>query len=135
MDKVFLAGAASREGLYVAATRGCESVRIFVPDREDFLDVAGLRSEARTWALEFTRSFRPELRSHLGRAWKYIQEVRAQIAALLVAQPGARFLPPPEVHRIPVRTVEHAPPYASSEDYSPNHRHWETPRHGMRVRL
>jgi conjugative relaxase-like TrwC/TraI family protein len=64
VDKVFLAGAASREGLYVAATRGRESIRIFVPDREHFLDASGLRSEARTSALEFTRSIRPELRGY-----------------------------------------------------------------------
>ena len=133
VDKVFLSGAASREGLYVAATRGRESVRIFVPDREDFLDAAGLRSEARTSALEFTRSIRPELRTHLARAWNYLQQVRAQVVAYILAQPDARFLPPPEVHRIPVRTVEHAPSYASSEEYSPSHRHWETPRHGMRM--
>lgn len=133
VDKVFLAGATSREGLYVAATRGRESVRIFVSDREDFLNAAGLRSEARTSALEFTRSFRPELRSHLARAWIYLQQVRARISAYLADQPDARFLPPPEVHRIPVRAVARTRPHSASEDYSPRHRHSETPRHSMRL--
>jgi hypothetical protein len=135
VDKVFLAGAASREGLYVAATRGRESVRIFVPDREDFLDAAGLRSEARTSALEFTRSFRPDLRTHLARAWNYLQLVRAQVIDYLVAKPDARFLPLPEIHYIPVRAVERAPADVASEDYSPSHRHFEAPDQGMRTRL
>jgi len=133
VDKVFLAGAASREGLYVAATRGRESIRIFVPNREDFLDAAGLRSEARTSALEFTRSIRPELRSHLARAWNYLQQVRAQMRAFLAGQPDARFLPPPEVHRIPVRAAARTRLHSSSEDYSSRHRHSETPRQGMRM--
>lgn len=135
VDKVFLAGAASREGLYVAATRGRESVRVFVPDREAFLDAAGLRSEARTSALEFTRSIRPALRSHLARAWNYLQQVRAQIRAHLVAFPEARFLPPPEVYRIPVRVVERAPSQSIWGDSSPSHRHSEAPSHGVRIRL
>lgn len=135
VDKVFLAGAASREGLYVAATRGRESVRIFVPDREDFLDAVGLRSEVRTSALEFTRSIRPALRSHLVRAWIYLQQVRAQFRAHLVAFPEARFLPPPEVHRIPVRVVERTPSQSIWGDSSPSHRHSETPSQGMRLRL
>lgn len=137
VDKVFLAGAASREGLYVAATRGRESVRIFVPDREDFVDAAGLRSEARTSALEFTRhrEIQPAFRAYFARAWNYLQQVRAQVVAHLVAQPDARFLPPPEVHHIPVRAVERAPSYAASEDYSPSHRHSEAPDQGVRTRL
>ena len=135
VDKVLLASAVSREGLYVAATRGRESVRIFVPDREAFLDAAGLRSEARTSALEFTRSIRPALRSHLARAWNYLQQVRAKVVAYLVVQPDARFLPPPEVYRIPVRVVERAPSQSTSGGYSPSHSHSEVPRQGMRMRL
>jgi conjugative relaxase-like TrwC/TraI family protein len=136
VDKVFLAGAASREGLYVAATRGRESVRIFVPDREDFLDAAGLRSEARTSAMEFTRhrEIRPVFRSHLARAWSYLQQVRAQVVAYLVVQPDARFLPPPEVHRIPARVVERTRSDSASEDYSPSHRHSETQAQSTRMR-
>jgi len=53
VDHVFIAGAISREGLYVSATRGREGIRIFVPDRDEFLESAGLRSEARMSALEF----------------------------------------------------------------------------------
>jgi conjugative relaxase-like TrwC/TraI family protein len=135
VDKVFLAGAVSREGLYVAATRGRESVRIFVPDREAFLDAAGLRSEARTSALEFTRSFRPALRPFLARAWNYLQQARAQIMAYIVADRDVRFLPPPEVHRIPVTMVEralhHSPAYESSAGY----RHSETRAPSARMRL
>ena len=56
VDHVFIAGAVSREGLYVSATRGREGIRIFVPDRETFLDTAGLKSEARVSALEFLRA-------------------------------------------------------------------------------
>jgi conjugative relaxase-like TrwC/TraI family protein len=134
VDRVFLAGAVSREGLYVAATRGRESVRIFVPDREAFLDAAGLRSEARTSALEFTRAFRPALRSYLARAWNYIQQVRVQIAEFLIAHPETRFLPPPEVHRIPMTAVERVPSYSLSEGYSPGHRHSESPGQGTRMR-
>src|SRR5690606_31672032 len=72
VDKVFLAGAASREGLYVAATRGREAVRIFVPDRDAFLDAAGLRCESRTSAMEFMRLICYPLRSHIAHAWNYL---------------------------------------------------------------
>ncbi|MBS0164017.1 MAG: relaxase domain-containing protein [Nitrospira sp.] len=135
VDKVFLAGAASREGLYVAATRGRESVRIFVPDREDFLNAAGLRSEARTSALEFTRSIRPALRTHLARAWSYLQQVRAQVAAYLVIQPDARFLPAPEVHYIPRLVVERAPSHSPAYESSPRHHHSENPAQTTRMRI
>jgi conjugative relaxase-like TrwC/TraI family protein len=137
VDKVFLAGAATREGLYVAATRGRESVRIFVPDREQFLDAAGLRAEARTSAMEFIRhrKIRPTFRSHLVRAWSYLQQVRAQIGAYLAGHPETQLLPSPEVHMIPVRVVKRTRPHSDSEDYSPSHRHSETPAQGMRMRL
>jgi hypothetical protein len=136
VDKVFLAGAASREGLYVAATRGRESVRIFVPDREQFLDAAGLRFEARTSAIEFTRhrSIKPAFRSHLARAWDYLQQVRAQIGAYLAGRPDARPVEPPEVHYMPVRAVERmpTPEYESSGRH--RHHHSEVPRQGMGMR-
>lgn len=139
VDKVFLAGAASREGLYVAATRGRESVRIFVPDREQFLDAAGLRSEARTSALEFIRhrSLQPALRTCFARAWNYLQQVRVQIGALLRTHPDTRFLPPPEVHCLPVRVVERAPSPTLTEDTSPHysHSHSETSGQGVRMSL
>ncbi|MFZ5495339.1 MAG: MobF family relaxase [Verrucomicrobiota bacterium] len=139
VDKVFLAGAASREGLYVAATRGRESVRIFVPNRELFLDAAGLRSEARTSAIEFIRhrEIRPAFRSHLARAWSYLQQVRAQIGVFLASRPDARPVEPPEIHYIPVRAVERAPSHSPAEDSLPHysHSHSETPSQGMRMRL
>lgn len=56
VDQVFIAGAVSREGLYVSATRGREGIRIYVPDREVFLDMTGLKSDARMSALEFLRT-------------------------------------------------------------------------------
>lgn len=137
VDKVFLAGAATREGLYVAATRGRESVRIFVPDREAFLDAAGLRSEARTSAIEFIRhrEIRPAFRSHLVRAWSYLQQVRVQLGAYLASHPETKLLPPPEIHLIPVRAVARTRPHSTSEDYSPSHRPSETPAQSMRMRL
>ena len=54
-DKGFIAGAISREGLYVSATHGREAIRVFVPDRETFLAAAELRSEAGLSAMEFVR--------------------------------------------------------------------------------
>lgn len=86
VDKVFVAGAISREGLYVSATRGRESIRIFVPDREEFLDTAGLRSEARLSAIEFTRRQaldQADLRDYLARAWQHLGQVRACLVARL----------------------------------------------------
>ncbi|MDI1336602.1 MAG: MobF family relaxase [Lacunisphaera sp.] len=136
VDKVFLAGAASREGLYVSATRGRESVRIFVPDRREFLDAAGLRSEARTSALEFTRHLhlREGLLTHLARAWGYLDHVRTQVTAFLTLHPERSFVAPPEVHQIPVRPK---PPrlQPAQADYSPSERPAETPQQGVRMRL
>ncbi len=134
VDKVFMAGAASHEGLYVSATRGRESVRIFVPDREAFLDATGLRSERRISALEFTRTIRPAIRTHLASAWRYLELVRAKLRAYVAAFPDARFLPPPEVHRIPVLAAARAPSHSTSENYSPNHRHSEARGQGTRMR-
>ncbi len=136
VDKVFLAGAASREGLYVSATRGRESVRIFVPDRREFLDAAGLRSEARTSALEFARHLRVRegLLSHLARAWSYLQQVRTQVTAYLTIHPECTLVEPLEVHRIPVRPK--SPRLQPVEThYSPSERESETPRQNVRMRL
>ncbi|MBI4622646.1 MAG: hypothetical protein HY736_05400 [Verrucomicrobia bacterium] len=82
VDKVFLVGAMSREGLYVSATRGREAIRVFVPDREAFLDAAGLKSEARMSALEFERQreMGMDLRSVLARGWRHLRHVHACIA-------------------------------------------------------
>ena len=80
VDKVFVAGAVSREGLYVSATRGRESIRIFVPDRPAFLAAAGLRSEARPSAIEFVRRnvFGTDLRSVLARGWRHLLHVHSR---------------------------------------------------------
>ena len=135
VDKVFLAGAGSREGLYVSATRGRESVRIFVPDRREFFDAAGLRSEARTSALEFTRHLRvgEGLLSHLARAWGYLQQVRTQVTAYLALHPERSFVEPPEVHRIPA--PEKPPRLQPAEvDYLPHSRPSETRRQNVGMR-
>ena len=82
VDKVFLAGAISHEGLYVSATRGREAIRVFVPDRAAFLDAIGLKSEARMSALEFERQRAKgmDLRSVLARGWRHLRHVHACIA-------------------------------------------------------
>lgn len=54
-DKVFVAGVMSRQGLYVSASRGRESAAFYTPDKETFLESAGVRSEERESALEFAR--------------------------------------------------------------------------------
>jgi hypothetical protein len=79
VDNVFVAGAISREGLYVSATRGREGIRVFVPDRDAFLDAAGLRNEARMSALEFLRqrTLGLDLRSVLARGWCQLLRVQA----------------------------------------------------------
>jgi hypothetical protein len=83
VDKVFLAGAMSREGLYVSATRGREAIRIYVPDREAFLAATGLKSEARPSAIEFARqhALGMDLSSVLARGWRHILHVRACFVA------------------------------------------------------
>lgn len=88
VDKVFIAGAMSREGLYVSATRGRESIRIFVPDREAFLAATGLKSEARMSAVEFMRqrALGMGLSSVVARGWGHLQYVRAHCAALFASQ-------------------------------------------------
>ncbi len=57
-DKVFVAGVMSKQGLYVSASRGRESATFYTPDLESFLETAGLRSEERQSALEFSREAR-----------------------------------------------------------------------------
>jgi ATP-dependent exoDNAse (exonuclease V) alpha subunit len=54
-DRVFVAGTMSRQGLYVSASRGRESATFYTADKEGFLESAGLRSEERQSALEFSR--------------------------------------------------------------------------------
>lgn len=83
VDKVFLAGAMSHEGLYVSATRGREAIRIFVPDREAFLTATGLKSEARISAFEFVRqrAIGMDLSSLLARGWRQLYHARACFVA------------------------------------------------------
>jgi hypothetical protein len=79
VDKVFVAGAISQEGLYVSATRGRESIRVFVPDRDEFLRAGGLRGEARMSALEFVRqhALGTDLSSVMARGWRHLLWARA----------------------------------------------------------
>lgn len=76
VDHVLIAGAASQEGLYVSATRGRLGLRIFVPDREEFLNGAGLRREARMSALEFAQLRDPLLPRRLPR---WLQPLRLSL--------------------------------------------------------
>jgi conjugative relaxase-like TrwC/TraI family protein len=94
VDKVFMAGAVSREGLYVSATRGREGIRVFVPDRAAFLDAAGLKSEGRMSATEFARQHRIQtgLRATLARGWRHWQWMRARVVERItpLSQPELR---------------------------------------------
>ena len=54
-DQVFVADVLSKQGLYVSASRGRERATFYTPDRQRFLETAGLRSEQRQSALEFAR--------------------------------------------------------------------------------
>ena len=138
VDKVFVAGAISQEGLYVSATRGREGIRVFVPDREEFLRAGGLRSEARMSALEFMRqhALGTDLASVMARGWRHLLRVRAHFLAIH---------PLPEVHdgtRQFERTTEEAftrpvrNPRPQDEGYSSRPsttRHQEAPRIRMRM--
>ena len=125
VDKVFIAGAASREGLYVAAPRGRESVRIFVSDREQFLDAQGLRSEARTSALEFTRhqTLPARFKPYLTRAWNYLQNMRNQISAYLTLHPEALLVPVPQIHTMPATPELRPLTHRIHEEADPRPRH------------
>ncbi|MEO6245035.1 MAG: hypothetical protein ABIQ12_06335, partial [Opitutaceae bacterium] len=134
VDKVFVAGAISREGLYVSATRGCEAIRVFVPDRAAFLAATELRNETRTSAMEFVRqhALGTDLRSVLARGWRHLLHVRARFTANPAPQDGLRhdrderitptikLAPKPAVSRRPAEADDHAsrprprPPRASA---------------------
>ncbi|MDI1251517.1 MAG: AAA family ATPase, partial [Lacunisphaera sp.] len=133
VDKVFVAGAASREGLYVSATRGRESVRLFVPDRAAFLDAAGLKSEARMSALEFTRQHRlgTGLRATLARGWQHLQHMRAVITGVSV-KPSAEN-PAPEIAVKPATSVAPRPTVRLQADHGFGQ--GLAPRPGARMRL
>jgi len=60
-DKAFVAGVMSKQGLYVSASRGRESVTFYTPDKAEFVAGLNLRSEERQSALEFSREAKLEL--------------------------------------------------------------------------
>ena len=138
VDKVFVAGATSQEGLYVSATRGREGIRVFVPDREAFLGAGGLRSEARMSALEFMRqhALGTDLASVMARGWRHLMQVRAHFLAqhpLPEAHDVARQLErtTQEAFTRPVRN-----PRPQDDGYSSRPsttRHQEAPRIRMRM--
>jgi hypothetical protein len=133
VDKVFLAGAVSREGLYVSATRGREGVRIFVPDRAAFLDAAGLKSEARLSATEFARRHRLQtgLRATLARGWRHLQHMRAVIARISVKPAAGR--PAKAIALTPKVAVKPGPVMRHRPDHGFVHN--PAPRQGPRMRL
>jgi conjugative relaxase-like TrwC/TraI family protein len=55
VDSVYMTDPLSREGLYVSATRGRETIRIFTADKPALLATARLQSENRISATEFAR--------------------------------------------------------------------------------
>ncbi len=131
VDRVFMAGAISREGLYVSATRGREGIRIFVPDRTAFLDAVGLRAESRISAMEFARkhTIQTGLRATLVRGWRHWQHMCA--------------LSPPRVTAMPAGDTQVRPPSAIVTPPKPSARIVDTdnsprpepPRERMRIRL
>lgn len=134
VDKVFLAEAMSREGLYVSATRGREGIRIFVPDRDEFLRAAGLRNEARVSALEFVRQHCLDtgLRATLARGWRYLQHMRSAVIASvsvkpLLESPAEKIVPQQAIKPHSKPTVRTRPGY--DFDSSP------APQPGVRMRL
>jgi conjugative relaxase-like TrwC/TraI family protein len=138
VDKVFLAGAMSREGLYVSATRGREANRIFVPDRETFLAATNLSSEARTSAVEFVRghALGMGLPSVIARGWRHLQHVRASWSAVLANRPQVavpeegqeiKIAPTPRQHPTNLELLESVRPRPTA----PVHR----PTQGMRMRF
>lgn len=136
VDRVFVAGAISREGLYVSATRGREAIRVFVPDREAFLDAAGLRSEARMSAMEFMRQrvFGMDLHSVLARGWRHLVHVQAECVGRIAARPPRpteRVTLAPAQQLTATPTVAVRPQVAAN---SPGHS-MAAPRPAMRIRM
>ena len=138
VDKVFVAGAISQEGLYVSATRGREGIRIFVPDREAFIHASGLRSEVRMSAMEFMRQHArgTDLGSVMARGWRHLMQVRAHFLGqhpVPDAHDAARQFErtTQEAFTRPVRN-----PRPQDDGYTPRPRttiHQEAPRIRMRM--
>ena len=138
VDKVFVAGAISQEGMYVSATRGREGIRVFVSDRDEFLRAGGLRSEARMSASEFMRQhvLGTDLSSVMARGWRHLLRARAYFLAQQ---------PVPEAHdgtRQLERTAEQAftrpvrNPRPQEDGYTSRssvRRHHEAPKIRMRM--
>ncbi|MBI5768676.1 MAG: relaxase domain-containing protein [Verrucomicrobia bacterium] len=121
VDHVFVAGAISREGLYVSTTRGREGIRVFVPDREAFLDAAGLKSEARMSAMEFVRqhALGTDLRSVMARGWRHLMHVRACFLAVNPQQrPGEAAVESEKIVAEAVKPTVRGPRPAE-EDFRP----------------
>lgn len=65
VDSVFMTDPLSREGLYVSATRGRETIRIFTADKPALLASVQLKSENRISATEFARQAGRAHENHL----------------------------------------------------------------------
>jgi ATP-dependent exoDNAse (exonuclease V) alpha subunit len=143
VDKVFLTGALSREGMYVSATRGREAIRIFVTDRERFLDTLTLRSESRTSALEFAQhcGIRSTVRTYIANASRYLEQVRVAVTDFLVRNPAAQLVAEPKIHQTPVKVEPkvHQSPASGDHGYEDDHRHrrrqWNSPGEGQGPRM
>jgi conjugative relaxase-like TrwC/TraI family protein len=138
VDQVFVAGAISREGLYVSATRGREAVRIFVPDREAFLEAAGLRSEERMSALEFERqrAVSTEVTAVMARGWRRLRQVHAAVAALPLPPPPEVGVPPVEdAPKVAAAVRPVRPPQAGDDDDDSRRRVRRQSRQSQRISI
>ncbi|MCS6244182.1 MAG: relaxase domain-containing protein [Opitutus sp.] len=77
VDAVFMTNPISREGLYVASTRGREKIRIYTPDRKALLDASRLKSEDRISATEFSRTLSSPPTSARARIKTTVHELRS----------------------------------------------------------
>jgi conjugative relaxase-like TrwC/TraI family protein len=93
-DKAFVAGVMSKQGLYVSASRGRESVTFYTPDKAEFVGDMNLRSEERQSALEFSReaklqlAFAPSRLTLLRKALESGLDDPRSLAAGLIRQAG-----------------------------------------------
>jgi hypothetical protein len=114
-------------------------VRVFVADREAFLEGVGLRSEGRLSAMEFVRRqlVGLDLRALLTRGWRHLQRVR-QLAASTMGQearsavqreyPAEKPALRPEIAVRPIASVPR-PAWTEMQPYAP------VERPGMRIRI
>ena len=114
----------SREGLYVSANRGREAIRVFVPDRAAFLDVAELKSETRMSALEFERQriTGMEIQAVLARSWRHLLRVRSHYGNRLSLRPMHETSEELVEHSMKITTPRAVPPRPSTdEDHDRRH--------------